>query len=194
MNACQDTLEIPTHPLMATAMLVHATLVEQFKQAMEYQFVTQFRAIATARPTSSEKTVTNVKMASGTLLAVKVAKVAAAIRSDPTTVHATLTPDNASANLESLDFVATNVKPTIMDSRVRDANHAIVTAADQRVPSATNKVNVHATITLKDELAIVVKRTNTIVTKDAWTVQLATTWFKMLLMNIDRSCHSSTKF
>lgn len=170
------------HPLMAPAMLVLAIREAQSKQLMVFPFATMYPVIVIANPMWLAKTVTNVKTASGILQVEKDVRAVAATQLVLTTAHVTLILANVSANLESLVYVVTSAKLTNMDSQARDVKRAIVTSVDRKVPSVTKTANVLAMITLKAELVIGAKRTNIIVIKDAWIVQLATTSFKMQLM------------
>ena len=172
------------HPLMAHATLVLAIREAQSKQLMVFPFATMYLAIVIANPTWWAKTVTNVKTATGILQVEKDARAVAATQLVLSTVHVTLILANVSANQESLVYVVTSAKLTNMDFQARDAKLVIVTSVDQKVPSVTKTANVLAMIMLKAELAIGAKRTNIIVIKDAWIVQLATTSFKNQSMNI----------
>lgn len=53
-------------------------------------------------------------------------------------------------------------------------NRVIATTAARKDSNAIRMVNVHATITLKDGVAIDAKRINSTDIKDAWTVRIAT--------------------
>lgn len=66
-----------------------------------------------------------------------------------------------------------------MDSRRKAANHATVMKVARRDCSAMHLVNVHVTITSRDDDAIGVKRTSTIVIKAVSIVPIATIWSVM---------------
>lgn len=78
-----------------------------------------------------------------------------------------------------------------MASRPTAARSAIVMRAARKAHSAMSWDSVHAMTMLRDELATDAKRTNSTDIRDAWTVQLATIWFKMRLQIIVRNCRHS---
>lgn len=90
----------------------------------------------------------------------------------------TLTVENVTANQVLLVKNVTNVPSLIMDFHLMDVIHVIVIRADLRVLNVINMVNVHVTIMLKEDVAIVVRKISSIATKDVLTVLLAITWFK----------------
>jgi hypothetical protein len=187
-------LETLTPFHMVLVILVLVTQEEQFKLRMAFLFAMQFLAIVIARKMLSAKTVMNVKMDTGILLAEKAARIVDVIQLVLTILHATLIPVNVSANPGSQDYVVTNVKPSNTVSQVKDAKHVIATRVAQKVHSVMNKDNAHVMITLKEEHVTVARKTNTIDIKDAWIVQRVTTLYKMQLTNIARSYLRSTKF
>lgn len=115
------------------------------------------------------------------------ARAATAIRSEVSIHLANVSRANATANPESLgtiqlcellyplnlisrfvlDCVATNAPRINTDSRRKDANHATVTKVARRASNAINTASARATIMSRVGVAIVARRTNTIVIKDA---------------------------
>lgn len=139
----------------------------------------------------------NVKMATSILCRAMDAKVVIAIRLAVSTHLVNDLPVNVIANqallgmicglfsislrFESftylfvfIDYDAINARRINTVSRWKDASHAIVTKAVQRDFNVTNTASVRVMIMSKAVVAIVAKRTNTIVIRAVWIVPTAT--------------------
>lgn len=74
-----------------------------------------------------------------------------------------------------------------MVSQMKVASYAIVTQVVQRDSNVMQTVNVHAMTMSKADDVTDVKRTNIIVIKAVWIVQIVIIWYVMLLMNTAKS-------
>lgn len=194
-NVCQDISAIHLHCRMEIVNAALAFHLEQTKRKMAYRLAISWLEAVGAKPTSSVEIVTNVKMDFSTSTLAMAAKVATAILWE-VSIHLVIhSVGNATANQALLgeftieifhfneifislifysDFVAINALLISTDSRRKAANHVIVMNSVQKDSSAINMDNVRATTTSKVVAAIDAKRTNSIVTKDAWIVQTVT--------------------
>jgi len=120
INVCLDILAIHLLCRMESAKLVRVIQEELFRPPMEFQSAIRSQATASAKKMSLERTVTSVRMDSGTLQVAKDVRIVIVIQLAPTTHRVIHTAVNVSANLASLDFVATSARLTSMDFHLKD--------------------------------------------------------------------------